>query len=182
VQGALAGSAARIAGGIGLVACAAVIALAAGGTSVFGGIGSLFGKSGDSLQVANAGNARADIVAAPATPTPAARPAPIAVRTAPPARRHVNNRKRDAPRAVRPKRSSPAAGEPAPAAPPAPTPALPAPPPAPRPGGGQVASTIAETVKQVASQAPPQVSPITKQVDDVVDALVQTCQGLPACP
>src|SRR3954454_3087085 len=65
VGGAIAGSAVRIAGGIGIVACAAVIALAAGGGNVFGGLGGLFGAGGSSLELARAGAPAADIVAAP---------------------------------------------------------------------------------------------------------------------
>jgi len=169
----------RIAGGIGIVACAAVIALAAGGGNVLGGLGGLFGTSGTSLEVAKAGAPSADIVA---SPTAAQRAALLRLNIrarqplgAPHTRAHRPNRSRP----QQPPRQ-PVAPQPAPA-PSRPIPSVPAPP-APAPGGGQVTSTVGQTVKQVTSTAPPPLQPITKQLDNAVDTLVTTCGSLPVCP
>jgi hypothetical protein len=173
----VAGSAARIAGGIGIVACAAVIAFAAGGGNVFGGLGSLFGGQGHSLQVAKAAAPASDIVAEPAGTVAPRHAAGVVVR------RQVGGAPRKPPR-LRARGREPQ--RPPQSSTPAPHPAQPVPPlppvPAPSPGGGQVVHTVAETVKQVASQLPPQVQPLTQTIDQAVDKVEQACHGLPACP
>jgi hypothetical protein len=184
VGGAFAESAARVAGGIGIVACAAVVALAAGGGTLFGGLGGLFGAGGSSLQVARDAAPQSDLVAAP---TAAERSALARHRTIAFERRAAHRRQtvrghgrtRSKPPRKAPGAPPPAGGNPAPA----PVPSLPPPPqPAPSPGGGQVATTVAQTVQQIASQAPPAVQPITDPIADAVGTLVQTCVTLPACP
>jgi hypothetical protein len=173
VQGALAGSAARIAGGIGIVACAAVVAFAVGGGGVFGGLGSLFGRNGQSLEVAKAVSPRADIVAAP---TAAERTAAVPALANPAPRRPTSNRRRRSGSALPPRASNPA---------PAPSRPLPGQPPVlppPAPGGGQTVGAAGETVKQVADQAPPPLHPVMQPVGGAVDTVVQTCRGLPVCP
>ncbi len=176
----MAGSAARVAAGIGIVACAAVIAFAAGGSGVFGGLGSLFGSRGESLQVAETGAGAADIVAAPSAAERKAASAPQ--RTTSGGRNPVQPRRH----ASRP--APPTTGAPAPVSSPSPTPSplnpapsLPAPP-APTPAPSPVVRTVGETVKQLTAQAPPQAQPVTKPIDDAVDRIVQTCATLPVCP
>lgn len=177
-------TATRIAGGIGIVACAAVIALAAGGGSVFGGLGGLFGARGSSLQVAKDDAPAADIVA---SPTAAEQVAALRARIAPTRtlvilrshRRAATHRERSAPRPVNP--GAPLAPAPSPAPGPTPTP-VPQPAPAPSPGGGQVVTTVGNTVRQVTNALPPQTQPLTQPVNDAVDTLEQVCQGLPVCP
>jgi hypothetical protein len=178
----MAGSAARIAGGIGIVACAAVVALAAGGGTVFGGLGGLFGSSAPALQVARGEtSAAADIVAAPNAADRAAARRRAALnelsrRTETRSRPHTRRVGTPPPRSTQPVALSPSPS-------PVPAPPSPAPPtPVPSPGGGQVIMTVSETVKQVTNQAPPQLQPIAQPINDTVDTLVQTCQGLPICP
>jgi hypothetical protein len=173
VQGALAGSAARIAGGIGIVACAAVVAFAVGGGGVFGGLGSLFGRNGRSLEVAKAASPRADIVAAP----PAAEHAAAVPALAQPAPRTPATDRRRRSGSARPPRAS----NPAPA-PPQPSPGRQPVLPTPAPGGGQTVGAGGETVKQVADQAPPPLQPAMQPVGGAVDTVVETCRGLPVCP
>jgi hypothetical protein len=184
VGGVLAGSAARVAGGIGIVICAAVIAFAAGGAGVFGGLGSLLGRSGASLQVAKHSTSAADIVAAP---TAADRAAALRTFARAPGLQGGQSPRRGSRAPSSPAPRSPSAG-PTPAIPPLspapnPPPTVPPPsPPAPPPGSGQVVTTLGEAVKQVTSQAPPETRPLTKPLNDAVDTLVQACRGLPACP
>jgi antitoxin (DNA-binding transcriptional repressor) of toxin-antitoxin stability system len=173
------GSAARVAGGIGLVACAAVIAFAAGGGGVFGGLGGLFGRDGQSLEVARSGSPAADIVAAPtaAVRRRASNRAVIGHRTeAAPRqqRRQGTGLQRSVPPRLSP--SVPPSGSPPvlpPGAPPAPAPA---------PGGGQATGTAGGAVKQVTNQAPPPLQPLTQPAADAVDMIVKTCQAAPLCP
>jgi hypothetical protein len=172
---------ARVAGGIGLVACAAVMALAVGGGQVFGGLGSLFGRAAEPpLQVADATSPDAGIVAAP--PVVATRVA-ASHRPRRATRRLVSIRRAPVPHRTKPIRrapvppSTPGHESPAPPQPPAPPQA-----PAPAPGKGQLVSTVAGTVDQVVSQAPPQARPVTAPVEDVIQQLVQACNGLPGCP
>jgi hypothetical protein len=184
VRDLLAVSAARVAGGIAILGCVAAIALAVGGPGVFGGLGSLLGRDGASLEIAKHTPSAADIVAAP---TAADRAAALRSLTRP--------RRRDAgsgsPRSRSRAPSSPAprapSSGPTPAIPPlapgpSPSPSPPPPPAAPSPGSGQVVATLGEAVKQVTSQAPPAAEPLTKPLNDAIDTLVQACRGLPACP
>jgi hypothetical protein len=152
-----------------------VIAFAAGGGGVFGGLGSLFGRNGASLQVAQAAAPDSDIVAAPtaaerrATLTPVRAPARREPRRTP---SRVPSRTPPAPVIGLPP-SGPAPVNPAPTVP---APPAPAPPPAP------VVTAVGQAVKDVTSQAPPDAQPITKPIDVAVDRLVQTCASLPVCP
>jgi hypothetical protein len=180
----LAGSAARVAGGIAILGCVAAIALAAAGPGVFGGLGSLFGQDGASLEIAKQAPSAADILAAP---TAADRAAVVRAVTRPPRRDGGAGSPRSGSRAP----SSPAprsrSSGPAPALPPLapgpnPAPSLPPPSPAPSPGSGQVVATLGDAVKEVTSQAPPETQPLAKPLTDAVDTLVQACRGLPACP
>jgi hypothetical protein len=180
MAGVLAGSAARVAAGVGVVACAAVIALAAGGSGVFGGLGSLLGRNGSSLEVAKAPAPPADIVAAPTASERAGALHRRGPATTPrkPSTRH--------PRSSAPRRPAtkpaPGTGIPPATPPTTPLPTLPPPPPSPAPGTGQAVSALGESVKEIVDRAPPQTQPITKPVDDAVDTLMAACQGLPVCP
>ena len=165
-----------------MVACAAVIAFAAGSEGVFGGLGSLLGRDGASLEVAKTSVPDSDIVAAPT----AAERAALRRRIAPtPTERTKRNGSQPGQR--RPA-TPPAPGVPPTLQPPTnPVPVLPPPPttppaPQPQPQPSPVVTTVGETVKQVTSQAPPEAKPITKPIDDAVDTLVQTCASLPVCP
>jgi hypothetical protein len=184
VGGVLGGSAARIAGGIGIVTCAAVIALAAGGAGVFGGLGSLLGRSGTSLEIATHNTSAADIVAAPTAAERAVEPRTVTRSPAGNGRPQSPRRGSQAP-STPPGPTTPGSSTPAipPVAPsPNPAPSLPPPGPAPSPGSGQVIATLGDALKQVTSQAPPEARPLTQPLNDAVDTLVQTCRGLPACP
>ena len=175
----------RLAAGAALVAAAAVIAFAAGGSSLFGGLGSLYGRGQTGLEVAKVvdGPAAAKDAAIVAAPSLAQRGAAVrdATRQRGPGSTRGHGR-RDHGRSPAGPRTSPPASQPAPppssGAPPAP----PTGPPAPQPGGGQAVNTVAQAVKQVTSKAPPPAQPITKPVDDVVDTLVNACASLPVCP
>jgi hypothetical protein len=173
------GSVARIAGGAGIVACAAIVAFAAGGGSVFGGLGGLFGSPGKSLQVAGADAPAADIVAAPPIATSAVALGHGLVTPRGGGRRVRAAHPKHSPRTTPP--SPLPVLQPAPnPVPPSPVPAPP--PPGPSPGSGQVTHTVGDTVKQVTSQAPPPLQPVTQQVNNTVDTLEQACSGLPVCP
>lgn len=179
----LAASAGRVAGGIAILGCVGAIGLAAGGPGVFGGLGSLLGRDGASLEIAKHVPSAADILAAP---TAADRAAALRSVTPPPRRDGA-----EPPRSESRSPSSPAPRAPSdnrtPAIPPlapgpSPSPPLPLPAPAPSPGGGQVATMLGEAVKHATSQAPPETQPLTKPLNDAVDTLVQACLGLPGCP
>jgi hypothetical protein len=165
-----------------MVVCAAVIALAAGGAGVFGGLGSIFGSSGPSLQVAKAGPPAADIVAAPTAATRlASRPSELG--STPRNRRNPGGRRPSAsPRT--PTQAPPAAGVPPTTGPVNPAPGIPSPPapPAPAPAPAPVVTTVGGAIKQLTGNAPPEAKPLTKPIDDAVDVLVQTCTALPVCP
>jgi hypothetical protein len=177
VGGVLAGTVGRVAAGLGIVGCAAVIAFSAGGGGLFGGLGGLFGSSGEqSLQVAKADSRAADILAAPIAGERATRAATggSVVRNPTPPGSRGQPRQRGGHARPSPSPPRPASGL-------VPVP-VPAPSPAPAPGGGQMVSTVGSTVTQIVAQAPPQAQPLTQPVDNAVDALAQTCVGLPVCP
>jgi hypothetical protein len=167
-----------------MVACAAIVALAVGGGTVFGGLGGLFGRSGTSLQVAERGSTTAaDIVAAPNAADRAALARRLAGDNAPAGkhtpRSHGRSRK---PTGGQPPSRAPSQ-QPSPVGQvPGPPPQLPPTTPTPSPGGGQVVTTVGGTVKQVTDQAPPPLQPVTKPLNDAVDNVLKTCQGLPVCP
>jgi hypothetical protein len=180
----LAVSAARVAGGIAILGCVAVIAFAAGGPGVFGGLSSLLGRDGASLEIAKHAPSAADILAAP---TAADRAAALLSLTRPPRRNGGSGSPRSRSRAPSPPAPRSPSSRPTPAIPPLapapnPSPSLPPPSPAPSPGSGQVVTTVGEAVKQVTSKAPPETQPLTKPLNDAVDTLVQACRGLPVCP
>jgi hypothetical protein len=168
---------------VGLVACAVVIALAAGGAGVIGGLGGLLGRDGSSLEVAKAPTPAADIVAAPIASTrlataralaPTAAPRRRSTRTPPSAPQHRPSTTPAPGNSIPP--AAPAPQAPAPQLPPTPAP------PAPAPGNGQAVSALGQAVKDLVAQAPPQAQPLTKPIADAVDTLVATCRGLPVCP
>jgi hypothetical protein len=180
----LAGSAARVAGGIAILGCVAAITFVAGGPGAFGGLGSLLGRDGASLEIAKHVPSGSDIVAAP---TAVDRAAALRSLTRPSRRDGGAGSPRSGSRTPSSRAPRPPSGGVTPAIPPltpgpSPSPSLPPPAPAPSPGGGQVVTTLAEAVKQVTSRTPPETQPLTKPLNEAVDTLVQACRGLPVCP
>lgn len=168
-----------------MVACAAVVALAAGGSGVFGGLSGIFGGDGESLQVATTDRADRGIVAAPTAAERAGVMRALRGRSL----ERLDEERRDAtPRSRRsPEDGSPPAltVPPQGGAVPPPTgdsPTPPAPPSAPAPGGGQVVTLVGETVNEVTARLPAETQPLIQPVTTAVTTLVETCRSLPICP
>lgn len=181
--GALAGAAAaRLAAAAALLVAAAAVVVIAGGGGLLGPLGALVGAGSErrSLTASSAdGDARpgapgAIVALAPWRSTRAGtRSTRGSVRA--PGRRHATR-----PPGATPPGAGPSPSVPAPGRPPAPGAAPPAP-----PGPGEeprVVDRVDQAVDGAAAQTPDPAQPAVEPVQDLVDAVVEACGRLPACP